>query len=149
MQNKIQPHEMPITPEVMKSVSAARDRYRPHLEEQKKGKVRKEIDSRKQEMINELQSVKENCQGMQDLIREFDIKFVDMAKIAEKNNYAKFLIEGSALKRKTEEKRVHLGILKKRNLYLIEKSFPKQDSISYTRDKQITNNKKYTHIECS
>ena len=31
-------------------------------------------------MINELQSVKENCQGMQDLIRKFDIKFVNLAK---------------------------------------------------------------------
>ena len=31
-------------------------------------------------LINELQSVKENCQGMQDLTREFDIKFVNLAK---------------------------------------------------------------------
>ena len=66
----------------MKSVSAARDRYRLHLEEQKKDKVQKEIeiDSKKQEMTNELQSVKENCQRMQDLIRKFDIKLVNLAK---------------------------------------------------------------------
>ena len=31
------------------------------------------------------------------------------------------------------------------NLYLKQKGFPKQDSISYTRDKQITN--KETYIE--
>ena len=31
-------------------------------------------------MINELQSVKENCQEMQDLIREFDIKFVNLVE---------------------------------------------------------------------
>ena len=31
-------------------------------------------------MINEMQSVKKNCQGMQVLIREFDIKFVDLIK---------------------------------------------------------------------
>ena len=74
------PHEMPITPQLMKFVSAARDRYRLHLEEQKKGKGQRAIDSKKQEMINELQSVKENCQGMQDLMREFDIKYVNLAK---------------------------------------------------------------------
>ena len=30
-------------------------------------------------MVNELQSVKENCQGIQDLIREFEIKFTNLA----------------------------------------------------------------------
>ena len=86
IQKEIQPHEMPITPQLMKSVSAALDRYCLHLEEQEKDKLQKEIDSKKQEMINELQPVQENCQGMQYLIREFDIKFVNMAKKAEENN---------------------------------------------------------------
>ena len=70
-------------------------------------------------MINVLQSVKENCQGMQDLIREFDIKFVNLAKKAKENNDIKFLIEGNALKRKDEEKGVPLEILKKRKEELI------------------------------
>lgn len=46
---------MPVAPELTKSFSAARDRYHLHLEEQNKDRVQKEIDSRKQEMINELQ----------------------------------------------------------------------------------------------
>ena len=70
-------------------------------------------------MINVLQSAKENCQGMQDLIREFDIKFVNLAKKAKENNDIKFLIEGNALKRKAEEKGVPLEILKKRKEELI------------------------------
>ena len=70
-------------------------------------------------MINVLQSVQENCQGMQDLIREFDIKFVNLAKKAKENNDIKFLIEGNALKRKAEEKGVPLEILKKRKEELI------------------------------
>ena len=90
IQKEIQPHEMPITPQLMKFVIAACDRYRLHLEEQKKDKVQTEIASRKQEMINELQSVKENCQGMQDLIRGLDIKFVNLAKKAEEKNDIKF-----------------------------------------------------------
>ena len=69
-------------------------------------------------MINVLQSVKEKCHGMQDLIREFDIKFVNLAK-AKENNHIKFLIEGNALKRKAEEKGVPLEILKKRKEELI------------------------------
>ena len=71
----------------MRSVSAVRDKYRLHLEEQKKDKVQKEIDSKKQEMINELQSIKENCLGMQDLIREFDIKFVNLAKKSQRKQW--------------------------------------------------------------
>ena len=67
-------------------------------------------------MINEMQSVKKNCQGMQVLIREFDIKFVDLIKKKKKNpeenNPIEFLIEANALKRKAEEKSAHLEILK-------------------------------------
>ena len=70
-------------------------------------------------MINVLQSLKENCKGMQDLIREFDIKFVNMAKKVKEINDIKFLIEGNALKRKAEEKGVPLEILKKRKEELI------------------------------
>ena len=70
-------------------------------------------------MINVLQSVKENCQGMRDIIREFDIKFVNLAKKAKENNDIKFLIEGNALKRKAEEKGVPLEILKKSKEELI------------------------------
>ena len=71
----------------MRSVSAVRDKCRLHLEEQKKDKVQKEIDSKKQQMINELQSIKENCLGMQDLIREFDIKFVNLAKKSQRKQW--------------------------------------------------------------
>ena len=39
----------------MRSVIAVRDKCCLHLEEQKKDKVQKEIDSKKQQMINELQ----------------------------------------------------------------------------------------------
>ena len=70
-------------------------------------------------MINVLQSLKENCKGMQDLIREFDIKFVNLAKKVKEINDTKFLIEGNALKRKAEEKGVPLEILKKRKEELI------------------------------
>ena len=69
---------MPITPQLMQSVSAARHRYRLHLEEEEKGKVQEEIDPKKPEMINKLQSVKKNFQRMQDLIKEFNIKFVNL-----------------------------------------------------------------------
>ena len=66
IQKEIQAHEMPITPQLMKSVNALCDRYHLCFEEQKKDKVQKEIDSKKQEIINELLSGKGNCHGMQD-----------------------------------------------------------------------------------
>ena len=64
---------------------------------------------------------------MQDLIRKFDINFVNLAKKAEENNDIKFLMEGNVLKRKAEEKSVRFDILKKRKEELISeiKSFPK------------------------
>ena len=46
IQKEIQPHKMPITPQVMRPFGAACDRYRLHLEEEKKNKVQEDIDSK-------------------------------------------------------------------------------------------------------
>ena len=89
------------------------------LKRQKKEKAKSEIDAKKKEKITELQSVKENIQCLQDLIKEFDIKFVNLAKKAEEKNDTKFLIEGNALKRKSDEKSDQLEILKKRKEELV------------------------------
>ena len=119
IQKGLHPHEMPITPQLMKSVSSARTRYNVYLEEAKKEKAKSEIDAKMKEKITELQSVKENIQCLQDLIKEFDIKFVNLAKKAEEKNDIKFLIEGNALKRKSDEKSDQLEILKKRKEELV------------------------------
>ena len=47
------------------------------------------------------------------------IKFVNLAKKAEEKNNIKFLIEGNALKRKSDEKSDQLEILKKRKEELV------------------------------
>lgn len=62
--------------------------------------------------INELQSVKEKLQEIQDIIREFDIKFADLAKKADGNNYVIFLVEGNALKGEAEKMGAHMEIWK-------------------------------------
>ena len=95
-----------MTPQLMKSVSAACDRYCIYLEEEKKDKVQKEMNSKKQEMINELQSViKENYQRMQDLIREFDVKFVNLSKKSKKT-----MILNSSLKEMPQKGRLNKTI---------------------------------------
>ena len=68
IQKEIQPHEMSIILQLMKSVS-----HSFVLKNRKKRKCKKKFDSKKQEMINKFQSFKGNCQEVQDLIREFDI----------------------------------------------------------------------------
>ena len=60
--------------------------------------------------INELQSVKEKLQRIQDIIREFDIKFVDLAK--KQMETIIFLIEGNALKEEAEKMGAHMEIWK-------------------------------------
>lgn len=60
--------------------------------------------------INELQSVKEKLQRIQDIIREFDIKFVDLAKKLMETII--FLIEGNALKGEAEKMGAHMEIWK-------------------------------------
>lgn len=59
-----------------------------------------------------MQSVKEKLEEIQDIIREFDIKFVDLAKKADGNNYVIFLVEGNALKGEAEKMGAHMEIWK-------------------------------------
>ena len=73
---------------------------------------RKTKHKKKLILINELQSVKEKLQEIQDIIREFDIKFVDLAKKADGNNYVIFLVEGNALKGEAEKMGAHMEIWK-------------------------------------
>ena len=51
---------------------------------------------------------------MEDTLKKLDTSFVDMMKNAEEKNMMHFVIEGNALKRKSEEKVKQLSVLKKR-----------------------------------
>ena len=63
-------------------------------------------------MINELESVKENCQKCKIYSGNLILSLFICQKNPKKNNNIKFLNEGSALIRKGEEKSTHLEILK-------------------------------------
>ena len=65
IQKEIEPHQMPITHEICQ---CSMWQILPSSWRTKKDKAQKEIDSKKQEMIKS-QSVKENFQWLQDLIR--------------------------------------------------------------------------------
>ena len=56
------------------------------------------------EVNNELQTITARCSTLEDTIKRLDAPFVEMMKKAEEKNMMHFVIEGNALRRKSEEK---------------------------------------------
>ena len=61
-----------------------------------------------------MQTITGQCSKLEDTIRKLDTSFVEMMKKAEEKIMMHFVIEGNALKRKSEEKVTQLFVSKKR-----------------------------------
>ena len=111
--NVIEPYTIQIKNELLKSVKYARQRYEVHLEEQKKSAKEKQKGEELAKVDNELETITTQCFTLEDTLKKLDTSFVDMMKKAEEKNMMHFVIEGNALKRKSEEKVKQLSVLKK------------------------------------
>ena len=119
---KVEPHEMTINQQLVKSVRGSRQRYEQHLEKKKHEESRQVIDTNKQVIITEINSIKERCEDLEDIVKTLNTKFVELTKKAEEKNELKFLIDGNGMKQKCEEKEEKLEILKQRKKkFLTEK----------------------------
>ena len=112
--NAIEPYTIQINNELLKSVKCARQRYEVHLEEQKKSAKGKQKGEELVKVDIELETITTQCSALEDTIKKLDTSFVVMMKKAEEKNMMHFVIEGNALKRKSEEKVNQLSVLKKR-----------------------------------
>ena len=112
--NAVEPYTIQVKNELLKSVKCVRQRYDIHLEEQKPSTKEKEKSKELVEGNNELESITTQCSTLEDTIKKLDSSFVDMMKKAEQKNMMHFVIEGNALKRKSEEKVEQLFVLKRR-----------------------------------
>ena len=112
--NAIEPYTIQIKNELLKSVKCARQRYEIHLEDQKKSTKEKKKNEELVEVSNELQTITAQCSTLEDTIKKLDVPFVEMMNKAKEKNMMHFVIEGNALKRKSEEKVNQLFVLEKR-----------------------------------
>ena len=112
--NKIEPYTVKIRNELLKSVKFARQRYDDHLEEQRKLAKEQKSSEELHQIQNELEAITSLCSALEETVKKLDLSFVEMMKKAEEKNMMHFVVEGNALKRKSEEKVQLLSVLKKR-----------------------------------
>ena len=99
---------------MIKSVKSARQRYEHHLEEFRKMEDKKKEKSDIEEITNEIININSQCRLLEETVAKLDKSFIEMMKKAEKQNNMHLVIEGNALKRKSEEKTKQLAILRKK-----------------------------------
>ena len=75
---KVEPDEMTINQQLVKSVKTSRQGYEQHLEKKKPGESSKVINTNKQVIIIELNSIKEQCDDLEDIIKTLNTKFVEL-----------------------------------------------------------------------
>lgn len=112
--NGAEPYTIQINKELHKSVKCARQRCEIGLEEQKKAAKEEQKGEELVQTIKELEAITTQCSSLEETIKELDVAFIDMMKKAEEKNMMHFVIEGNALKRKSEEKVKQLSVLEKR-----------------------------------
>ena len=72
-------------------------------------------------MENEIKAVEEEADNLQSTIEEMKSEFLNLIFKAEEQNNILMVVQGNALKRKSEEKEGYLGVLKKRIVELGQK----------------------------
>ena len=109
-----EPFNIPIKKDMIKLVKSARQRYEHHLEEFRKMEDKKKEKSDIEEITNEIININSQCRLLEETVAKLDKSFIEMMKKAEKQNNMHLVIEGNALKRKSEEKTKQLAILRKK-----------------------------------
>ena len=120
-QNKLLPHTAPITNALLKSCRKSRQRYIQHLDEEKQKRGKEEKSHEVQTVENEIKAVEEEADNLQSTIEEMKSEFLNLIFKAEEQNNILMVVQGNALKRKSEEKEGYLGVLKKRIVELGQK----------------------------
>ena len=124
MQKKnLTPSKIELSASLIKSVKASRQRYSVYLDEQKKLKVKDNIDKQRDILNMELQEVNSKKDILLNCCQSLDEEFVELIKKAEydKDNITSLVIKANGIKRKCEEKKKEVSSLEEAISTLNEK----------------------------
>ena len=124
MQKKnLTPSKIELSASLIKSVKASRQRYSVYLDEQKKLKVKDNIDKQRDILNMELQEVNSKKDLLLNCCQSLDEEFVELIKKAEydKDNITSLVIKANGIKRKCEEKKKEISSLEEAISTLNEK----------------------------
>jgi hypothetical protein len=100
----LQPHTLPISRKLLRSVNMSRQRYSEHLRNQKSDAKEKEANTQIALVGSDLKDALARKKTLVDICDLLDREFTDLVKEAGKKNDMTLLVKGNALKRKAEEK---------------------------------------------
>ena len=124
--NNVEPSNMQISLDLLKSVKASRQHYQIHLQDQRKESKKKEKSDELIQVENELKTLNSKCTTFEKVISTFNAeifeKLKSAAKITSNEQRSKMVVaEMDALKRKCDEKEDQLALLRKRAKELQDK----------------------------
>ena len=124
--NNVEPSNMQISRDLLKSVKASRQRYQIHLEDQRKESKKKEKSDELIQVENELKTINSECTTLEKVISTFNAQIFEKLKSAAKTTSNELrckmvVVEMDALKRKCDEKEDQLVVLRKRAKELQDK----------------------------
>ena len=124
--NIVEPSNMQISRDLLKSVKASRQRYQIHVEDQRKGSRKKEKSDELIQVENELKAINSECTTFEKVIATFNAQIFEKLKSAAKTTSNELrckmvVVEMDALKRKCDEKEDQLVVLRKRAKELRDK----------------------------
>ena len=124
--SNVEPSDMQISRDLLKSVKASRQRYQIHLEDQRKESKKKEKCNELIQVENELKTINSECTTLEKVISTFNAEIFEKLKSAAKTASNELrckmvVVEIDALKRKCDEKEDQLVVLRKRAKELQDK----------------------------
>ena len=114
--NKLESYTVPISNQLIRSVSCARQSYKESLVAAEKAKENDRISNEKQILLEEINSVSSKCVDLQNTSKTLDEEFILCIKNAEKKNDMNLVIKGNPLKRRSEEVGILEGKRKKNEI---------------------------------
>ena len=114
-----EPHNFPISKNLISSVKFARQKYQQSLVDKSKLNLNKEKSEKEMNIISEIQEINTKVASLENTINELknDAKF---AFESEKMNDLMILSKSNALKRAAIDKEITLGELKSKKVKLLE-----------------------------
>ena len=112
--NNVEPSNMQISRDLVKSVKASRQRYQIHLEDQRKESKKKEKSDELIQVENELKTINSECTTFEKVIATFNAQIFEKLKSAAKTTSNELrckmvFVEMGASKRKCDKKERPFG----------------------------------------
>ena len=119
--NNFLPHTAPITQGLVKSFKSAWRRYKQYLEDSRESEKKEKKNEELQQLENEVMTLNTQCENLNETIQCLTSQYHALMTKAEERNDMLCVVQGNALKRKSDEKADLIVGLKKRIVELEEK----------------------------